>query len=94
MKLIVSTIEILKALGLPDGIEIEVSDNEISDDEGWISNIGYDEYWHPVGLHPHTMIEIRCRNGCIKKGYAGFWQIFWRETDGHSHDIIAYRVIS
>lgn len=89
MKLTISTVEILKALGLPEGIEIEVLDND-----GWISNIGYDGWRHPASLEPNTTTEVRFRNGRIEKGYAGFWQDHWRSTDNHSHDIIAYRVIS
>lgn len=94
MKLTISTVEILNALGLPEGTEIEISDNEISDNGDWVSNIGYDGLRHPVSLDPGTMTEVRFRNGRIEKGYAGFWQTFWRETDNHPRDIVAYRVVS
>lgn len=90
MKLTISTVEILKALGLPKGIEIEISDRNGKD---WISNTGRDSPHYPEILGAMTEIEVKRRSGEIHTGRANDYGAAWRETDGCLADIVAYRIL-
>lgn len=63
---------------------------------GWISNIGHDSYHYPKSLSHDTEIEVRYRNDTLGIGCAVEWNSSsnWKETDGCSTDIIAYRILT
>lgn len=64
-------------------------------DEGWISNVGNDTYTWPdgYGVTRLTRIEVKLHNGDISEGDAEDWESSWKETDGGSYDIVAFRIL-
>lgn len=73
--------------------EIVISDDEVSTDDGWISNIGNDNFRHPDSISSDAFIEVKRREGSTDTGVAFYWQSAWAETNGHSTDIVAYRIL-
>ena len=60
----------------------------VADAGGWIEWTG-----GKCPVAPDTRVELRLRDGGLRKGDAGDWHTCWR-NDNHPRDIVAYRVIS
>lgn len=72
---------------LGDEVKIEVRYNQ----ENWIK-VPHDNVKRPSELKEGTEVEVKFRNGTIRKGCAGDWNASWQQ-ENHEWDIVEYRIL-